>query len=131
MAGLGGCDPVRFPVEIVIFHITARTAWEAAQSQPAYAPGSLGSQGFIHCSTIEQVIDTANRLYRGRSDLVLLCIDESLLESVIRYEQGEPGQYLPHVYGAVNLDAVRHALDFRPNEDGTFTLPASVSQSEN
>jgi uncharacterized protein (DUF952 family) len=108
----------------MIFHIAERAIWDAAKPKGVYEAESLRSQGFIHCSTIEQVIPTANRFYRGRADLVLLCIDEAALESEIRYEEGEPGQQFPHIYGAVNLDAVRQAREFKADAGGGFSLPA-------
>ena len=57
---------------MIIYHITSRTAWEAAQAAGEYSPDSLKTEGFIHASTGEQVADTANRFYHGQKGLVLL-----------------------------------------------------------
>jgi uncharacterized protein (DUF952 family) len=105
----------------VILHIIERAMWEACRAQGSYRPETLEAQGFIHCSLPEQLVTIANRFYRGRTDLVLLCIDEGLVGSEIRFEEGEPGEYFPHIYGPLNLEAVRAELELRPAADGTFS----------
>lgn len=106
-----------------LFHITTHEAWRQARSVGVYRADSLETEGFIHCSTERQVIQTANRFYAGRPDLVLLAIDESKLDANLIYEESEPGQHFPHLYGPLNLDAVILAVDFSPNHDDSFTLP--------
>ncbi|HYA34512.1 MAG TPA: DUF952 domain-containing protein [Candidatus Binataceae bacterium] len=119
-----------------IFHITTRDDWEAAQRGGVYVAPSLDAEGFIHCSTIDQVVDTANSFYRGRRDLVLLCIDESRLKAPLRYESpanphdSRADQRFPHLYGPLNLDAVTGVVDFPCESDGSFVLPATVAPPE-
>lgn len=111
----------------MIYHITPRADWKAAQRAGRYTADSLASQGFIHCSTREQVAAVANAFYAGRSGLVLLCIDESKLSAPLVYENLEGGEALfPHLYGALELEAVARVEDFSPDEEGRFTLPASL-----
>jgi uncharacterized protein (DUF952 family) len=111
----------------LLLHITTRNAWEQARREGAYRAASLASQGFIHCSTREQVIDVANGIFRGQRDLVLLCIDGGRLSAEVRYENLEGGTRLfPHIYGAVNLEAVRTVEDFIPADDGLFRLPDAL-----
>ncbi len=108
----------------MILHITTKTDWETAVSAGQYAADSLESEGFIHCSTLEQVLGPANSYYRGQHGLVLLCIDPEQVQAPIVYEDCyESGQAFPHIYGPLNLEAVTAVLDFPPNADGTFTLP--------
>lgn len=103
----------------LIVHISARQAWQAAQSQTGYRGDTLETEGFIHCSKQEQVLETANRYYIGRQDLVLVWIDPQRVKAEIRWEAaGE--QVFPHIYGPLNLDAVVGVFDFAPDGDGQF-----------
>lgn len=111
----------------VIYHITSRTAWDAARAAGAYAADSLASEGFIHCSTAEQVVATANRLFKGMSGLVLLAIETAKVPAAIRYENLEGGTTLfPHVYGALGVESVVAVHDFPFDDDGCFRLPAAL-----
>jgi uncharacterized protein (DUF952 family) len=113
----------------VICHIVKRSEWMLAVARGTYAPTSLRDEGFIHCSNIAQVIDTANRFYRGQDDLVLLHIDESRLKAELKSEapamkHGESsGELFPHLYGELNADAVVRVVELPCEVDGSFQLP--------
>jgi uncharacterized protein (DUF952 family) len=117
----------------MIFHITSRTTWAEAQKRGDYRAESLTTEGFIHCSTLSQVLPVANN-YKGQSGLILLEIEPTLLSAKLKWEPpsggmpppGVPvGDRFPHVYGPINLDAVVKALDLTSKPDGTFDLPTS------
>jgi uncharacterized protein (DUF952 family) len=116
----------------MIFHVVKRGEWEAGVARGSYAPDSLRGEGFIHCSTVAQVIDTANRFYRGQDDLVLLCIDESRLRAPLKFEapvtaRGESaGELFPHLYGELNVDGVVRIVELRCAADGSFRLPEGL-----
>jgi uncharacterized protein (DUF952 family) len=104
-----------------IVHIAAQTDWMKAEGEGSYAPASLASEGFIHCSDPRQVVSVANRLFHGRTDLVLLHIETDRLLPAVRYENLEGGSELfPHIYGRVNLAAVVGVTPFQPSSSGTF-----------
>lgn len=108
----------------MIYHIATSADWRAAQAAGSYTADSLASQGFIHCSTREQVLGVANAIFRGQPGLLLLCIDEARLSAPVRYENLEGGQqHFPHIYGPLELQAVTRAVDFPPEPDGSFRLP--------
>jgi uncharacterized protein (DUF952 family) len=89
-----------------VFHITSSDAWEQQKFTGRYRHESLDREGFIHCSDEGQVEATWRRVFGGEPGLVLLEIHVAKLESELRYEEGEPGEMFPHVYGPVNVDAV-------------------------
>jgi uncharacterized protein (DUF952 family) len=116
----------------MILHITSKQEWTSARQSGAYTAPSLESEGFIHCSTDRQVLEVANAFYRGRTDLVLLVIDDKRVESQVKWEApaGPPAKGIsrsdvfPHIYGPINLDAVASVLEFKPDPvTGTFSLP--------
>ena len=113
----GGC---------VILHITRQRDWEAAQVAGGYRGDTLDTEGFIHCSAPNQVCATAELFFAGHTDLVLLCIDPSQLQSDVRYEVASNGQTYPHIYGFLNLDAVTKVVAFPPGADGHFELPLDL-----
>jgi uncharacterized protein (DUF952 family)/protein associated with RNAse G/E len=114
----------------LICHLTTKDAWVEAVHTKDYRHPSLKAEGFIHASTPDQTVATANRYYGGRTDLALVCIDTDRLASELRWEAAPSvGQEFPHIYGPLNLDAVTQALEFRPDEHGIFmTLPGGLDQ---
>jgi len=113
----------------VIFHILKRGDWQEAVRRNRYEPASLKTEGFVHCSTREQTLGTANRFFRGQPDLVLLCLEPSRLTAELRLEgpanphDERARELFPHVYGPINPDAVVQVLDFPCDAGGSFHLP--------
>jgi uncharacterized protein (DUF952 family) len=104
-----------------IYHIAETQDWLAAKEIGEYRAESLGIQGFIHCSTSDQVLQVANSIYTNRLDLVLLVIDPNKLDVDLQWESlSEGGELFPHIYGAVNLDAVLNAMPLKPDQNGRF-----------
>jgi len=108
----------------IIFHIAPKEKWNKSRSRGQYTDESLQSEGFIHCSAAEQLVDTANKHYKGQNGLVLLRIDTSDIVSEVAYESnsGSNEEY-PHIFGPINHDAVKDVIDFPASNDGTFALP--------
>ena len=112
----------------LILHIVRREEWERARREGVYCPASLAREGFIHCSTPQQVLRVADASFRGMRGLVLLCIEPASVGAEIRPEGPAPDALFPHIYGPLNLDAVARVLDFPPEPDGTFRLPPRLGE---
>jgi len=108
----------------MIYHITQREDWLKALERGIYEPAGFKTDGFIHCSTKEQVLDTARRYYADAEDLVLLCIDPALSGVELVYENLEGGEMLfPHLYGLLNVGAVLAAPVFERDSEGHYQFP--------
>jgi uncharacterized protein (DUF952 family) len=108
-----------------IFHITERSAFAASLEMGVYETESLKTEGFVHCSTREQIARTAARFFAGRSGLVILCIEAARLGERLRYEVAD-GEAFPHCYSVIPLDAIVAVIDFPCRPDGGFDVPEEL-----
>jgi len=106
----------------VLVHLCGADEWSRARRRGGIRPDA-GAR-FIHLSAPDQVHLPANRLYRGRDDLVLLHIDPALLNSPVRWEPGVPkdpeSMLFPHLYGPLPVGAVIRVTTYLPGPNGTF-----------
>jgi uncharacterized protein (DUF952 family) len=98
-----------------LVHLCTSEEWLSARQTGEYRAPSLAEAGFIHLSSPQQVHLPANRLFRGRRDLVLLRIE---------WEPGVPtdpeAMLFPHLYGPLPVAAVTGVEEYLPEADGTF-----------
>jgi predicted cupin superfamily sugar epimerase/uncharacterized protein (DUF952 family) len=129
------------PVADEILHLLPQAGWDRLQAGEPWAPPSLATEGFVHCSPDEATtLAVANLLYRdepgaagtGRAPactpMVVLVLDEARLGDALRREPADPAPpgvdpatRFPHVYRAIELgdvDSVRYA---RRDPDGRYT----------
>ncbi|MGD9620363.1 MAG: DUF952 domain-containing protein [Mycolicibacterium sp.] len=114
----------RTPGAAVLVHLCAAAQWQEAQESGALRPDSLREVGFVHLSSPGQVHLPANRLYAGRTDLLILHIDATRLSSPVRWESGLPidpgGMLFPHLYGPLPVSAVTDVRAYLPDRHGVF-----------
>ena len=90
-----------------IYHITTAAAWENAQLEGVYIADSLAIEGFIHCSTSDQVAGVLERYYKGQTNLVKLTIEKSKVTSPLIFElAGSINEVFPHIHGPIDLESV-------------------------
>ncbi|GFG49535.1 glutathione S-transferase [Mycolicibacterium agri] len=110
--------------EEMLLHICAIDDWRLAQERGEHRPSSLDDVGFIHLSAPDQVHLPANRLYAGRTDLMLLHVDPDRLTARVRWEPGVPtdpaSMLFPHLYGPLPIAAVSSVTPYLPGPDGSF-----------
>ncbi|MEQ1873223.1 MAG: DUF952 domain-containing protein [Ilumatobacteraceae bacterium] len=95
----------------MIFHLTEPARWQQSQAEGVHTGSTRGvelaQEGYIHCSTAEQWPGVVERFYADATELLLLHVDESKLDSPLVYEQlGGAPEPFPHIYGPIPLAAV-------------------------
>lgn len=104
-----------------IYHILPKKQLEKIRSKGFYEPESFLEEGFIHCSTEQQVLATANRRYLGDKDLLLLVIDPKKVDAKIVYEDtSNRGEKHPHIYGRLSISAIAEIRTLKPEKNGSF-----------
>ncbi|MCX2932178.1 DUF952 domain-containing protein [Mycobacterium sp. CVI_P3] len=113
-----------YPNPEFLLHLCGQRDWEAAKAVGELCPESLTEVGFVHLSAPEQVHLPANRLFAGRTDLVLLHVDPQRLDSPVRWEHGMPtdpeSMRFPHLYGRLPTADVITVTPYLPGDDGRF-----------
>lgn len=114
----------------VTFHLTPIDHWAAHDGMTDYRPEAFTREGFVHCTDGEDlVIEVGNRYYReDPRSYVVLEIDTSALSSPTIYEDAE--RRYPHVYGPIDMQAVRKVRHVARGADGSFLgLGAAIDES--
>jgi uncharacterized protein (DUF952 family) len=121
-------DPAVAADDRPIFHLALPDDWAAAFTTGEYRMSTRGvtleQEGFIHCSTREQMEATANRFYGDVEHLVVLTVDPRLVPSPIVFEPPAPGTdvLFPHIYGPLPIAAVNVATAWTRRPDAAWTL---------
>ncbi len=115
----------------MILHLIERASWDAVRASRQYEPASLASEGFVHCTgDLDTLLIVANSFYRDvDGELVALELDEGALTAEVRWEAAahpdgrraaadEP--LFPHVYGPLDIAAVRAVRPVRRGHNGGF-----------
>ena len=110
----------------IIYHLAPAARWNSWPENEPYLPAEFEREGFIHCTVGDELmIKVANQYQRQNpGDFVLLLIDTSKLQnppSPIKWEKSSVFSSLfPHIYGAIDRQAIVSVRTVQRAEDGTF-----------
>ncbi len=102
-----------------IYKILPRADWLAADAAGRFEGSAVDlADGYIHFSTAAQAQETARRHFAGQEDLVLLEIETDDLGDQLKWEPSRGGDLFPHLYIALEAQAVRAVIEAPLGEDG-------------
>jgi uncharacterized protein (DUF952 family) len=108
-----------------IYKICTAAEWHEAEHAGAYRGSAVDRQdGFIHFSTAGQSVETARKWFAGQRDLVLVAVDGGVLGARLKWEPSRGGALFPHLYGPLDLAAVKWARPLPLGDDGLHEFPA-------
>ena len=110
-----------------IFKICTAAEWREAEQAGSYRGSAVDHRdGFIHFSTAAQAAETAAKWFAGQRDLVLVAVDGGALGDKLKWEPSRSGALFPHLYGALDLKAVRSVDPLPLSPSGRHVFPASA-----
>ena len=111
----------------MIYKICPSHEWLAAETAGVFRGSAVDRRdGYIHFSTAEQVAETARRHFAGQADLVLVSIDPGALWPSLRWEPSRGGALFPHLYGELDVAAVRRVDPLPLDDTGRHVFPPSL-----
>lgn len=107
-----------------IYKVIDKTAWQTAKTKGVFTGAPIDLQdGYIHFSTVDQVVETVNKHFVGIDNLVLLSIDESKLGDQLKWEPSRNDDLFPHLYAPLDAAHVHLEEELPINSDGTHQFP--------
>jgi len=108
----------------LIYKICLEPLWRQAERGGVFSGAPVDHKdGFIHFSTAAQVAETAAKHFGGKTDLLLVAVEAEALGASLRYEPSRGGDFFPHLYGALPLEAVRWVEPLPLGADGRHIFP--------
>ena len=74
--------------------------------------------GFIHCSSSEQVPGTLDKWYKDYERVIVVTVDPAPLTSEVKWEPNAVGVLFPHIYGPIVPEAVAEAVALERDGSG-------------
>ena len=110
-----------------IFHICYASEWDnAIQRRPYLGSTQDKKDGFIHFSTKDQLFESANLHYAGKSGLVLLTVDSKSLGNALKWKKSRKGKLFPHLYGPLPVTAVLMVDHIPLKRNGSHSFPSKL-----
>lgn len=101
-----------------IFHLVEPSDWAASLALGSHEPPGLASEGFIHFSFEDQLLDSANRHYADADALFAVVYDsETFGDGYVVEDTSGHGEY-PHVYQAISPSDSVEVLSLKKGPDG-------------
>jgi len=103
-----------------IYHLISPKEWEKALNSDSYKPADFQKEGFIHFSSEEQVIPSANKHYKDHDSLVLLVVSEKRVKKQLKWEKSRNDELFPHLYSKLSLEWIETSYMLSRNPKGEW-----------
>ena len=106
-----------------IFKIIDKEEWQKAKQTGTYDGSAKDKKdGYIHFSEEDQVLETLNKYYKNKENLILLKVNAFKLEHLL-WEQASNGDMYPHLYSPLDIKYVEAEFELPLDDDGIHELP--------
>ena len=107
-----------------LYYIVKKTDWRTHEGKHSVRTVSFSQTGFTQLLTPEQVIPTAQTLFKEQADLLLIKLEIPSNDSLLIWKNRPDSDVSwPYYYGEFPRSFVKKVYTFKPKRDGTFALP--------
>ena len=82
--------------------------------------------GYVHLSTVEQLLGTLEKHFAGQRAVRLLAVDSDRLGEALRWEPAREGALFPHLYGRLQAGQTVEGWLLGRGHSGAFRLPKEI-----
>ena len=109
-----------------IYKVLPRSEWEAAKGNGMFAGSGIDiADGYIHFSTASQVVETVDKHFHGKTDLLLVALEADSLGDALKWEPSRGGDLFPHLYCELDVSLAAEVQPLEDREDGGHNFPDS------
>lgn len=103
-----------------VYRLATGDEWVEAQASNVVPTRDIDKRdGYIHLSTREQALETANIHFASEQDLLALVIPYERVSALTKFELApKRGKYFPHLYGALTVEHISRAIKLVRGGDG-------------
>ncbi len=113
----------------IVCRIATPREWKEARRTGLLPLRDIDAQdGFLHLSSIDQVLGTANRHFDNENALLVLCAQTSSLGEALRWERSRGGELFPHLYGPFDAALVCEVRSLCRDPSGDFAFEGRSSK---
>jgi uncharacterized protein (DUF952 family) len=114
-----------------IYKICDTAQWAEAERAGEFRGSGIDlADGYIHFSTASQAAETAAKHFAGMADLVLVAVSAEELDGALKWEPSRGGALFPHLYGVLQMAAVRWVRPLPLDANGTHVFPPEMAVTD-
>jgi len=111
-------------MQSTIYKVVDEDVWAAAKAAGVFTGAAIDIEdGFIHLSSEEQVVETVQKHFAGRDNLLLLSVATKGMGDDLKWEKSRNDQLFPHLYRPLTVDDVTAEEALLINDDGSHQFP--------
>ena len=84
----------------LVYKVCSKDEWDQAIINQFYSGSDVdNNDGFIHLSTKKQLHETVTKHFRGKKNLIIICVRTKKIQDKLKWEVSRNGDLFPHYYG--------------------------------
>jgi len=111
-------------MQTTIYKVIDKDVWAAAKTAGEFTGAAIDiKDGFIHFSSVDQVVETVQKHFAGQDNLLLLSVSTADMGEDLKWEKSRNDDLFPHLFRALKTDEVTAEEALPLNDDRSHQFP--------